>query len=276
MTREVPRRPASSRTPTSRPRRIAGRGSGVVSPSEVETESTPQETDEAADLADTVDEVETAEPVETEQTQETPETEIPETETPASDAEDPQRDLGSLFASRRTTAVLVVVAAVLAMVAAGLGIWLWQHDEDPAPVSKPTEGEIAVPEGRPVLLSAADAQEAVAAGAEAASTIVATSYQDYDEQVEEAAALMTDEFAEEYRQTAEDVKQKILDSKTEVQVTIVAQGVVRANTSEVQGLLFLNQYSSKDGGETTYTPYRALVTVVHTDSGWLVSGLDTQ
>ena len=87
---------------------------------------------------------------------------------------------------------------------------------------------------------------------------------------------MTDEFAVEYRQTAEDVKQRILDTKTEVQVRIVAQGVVRANTSEVEALLFLNQYSTKDGGETTYTPYRALVTVVHTDGGWLVSGLDTQ
>jgi Mce-associated membrane protein len=72
------------------------------------------------------------------------------------------------------------------------------------------------------------------------------------------------------------VKQDVLDTKTEVQVRIVAQGVVRANTSQVQALLFLNQYSSKDGGKTTYTPYRALVTMVHTKSGWLVSGLDTQ
>jgi len=44
----------------------------------------------------------------------------------------------------------------------------------------------------------------------------------------------------------------------------------------VQALVFLNQYVSKDGGDTTYTPYRALVTVVHTDRGWLVSGLDTK
>jgi Mce-associated membrane protein len=171
----------------------------------------------------------------------------------------------------------VTVAGLLALVAAGLGIWLWQHEPDSVTPRPAKSGEpIVVPADRPVLLSAADAQEAVAAGAEAASTIVATSYQDYDEQVEEAASLMTEEFAAEYRQTAADVRQKILDSKTEVQVTIVAQGVVRANTSEVEALLFLNQYSSKGGGKTTYTPYRALVTVVHTNTGWLVSGLDTQ
>ena len=57
---------------------------------------------------------------------------------------------------------------------------------------------------------------------------------------------------------------------------MVAQGVVHATRTEVQALVFLNQYVSKDGGDTTYTPYRALVTVVHTDRGWLVSALDTK
>ena len=259
MSRDVPRRPVSSRTPTPRPRRVAGRGAPAGSSPDTGEETTAPETA----------------PVETAPA-ETPlvETEAPD-EAPDEAPERSRRDLGELFASRRTTTVLAVAALVLALVAGGLGIWLWQHDEEPLP-ARPTDGAIAVPAGRPVLLSAADAQVAVAAAAEAASTIVATSYKDYDEQVEEAVALMTEAFAEEYRQTAEDVKQRILDTKTEVQVTIVAQGVVRANTSEVQALLFLNQYSSKNEGETTYTPYRALVTVVHTESGWLVSDLDTQ
>lgn len=237
MSSDVPRRPVSSRTPTPRPRRVAGRGAPSGPPPEAGEETEAEAPDEAPERS--------------------------------------QRDLGELFASRRTTTVLMAVTVVLALLASGLGIWLWQHDEDPVQ-ARPTDGAIAVPAGRPVLLSAADAQVAVAAAAEAASTIVATSYKDYDEQVEEAAALMTEAFAEEYRQTAEDVKQKILDTRTEVQVTIVAQGVVRANASEVQALLFLNQYSSKNEGKTTYTPYRALVTVVHTESGWLVSDLDTQ
>ena len=46
---------------------------------------------------------------------------------------------------------------------------------------------------------------------------------------------------------------------------MVAQGVVHATRTEVQALVFLNQYVSKDAGDTTYTPYRVLVTVVHTD-----------
>ena len=87
---------------------------------------------------------------------------------------------------------------------------------------------------------------------------------------------MTAAFAKEYRQTAEDIKADFVAAKTDIQVRVVAQGVVHATRTEVQALLFLNQYVSKDGGDTTYTPYRALVTVVHTDRGWLVSDLDTK
>jgi Mce-associated membrane protein len=263
MNKDLPRRPASSRNPTSRPRKVAGRGSSAPAP-------TPE-----ADAPN-----EPVEPVEPVSLAKPPARDSGRTEMaapPGDGLETTDTQPGSLFASRRTTSVLMAVGVVLALVAAGLGIWLWQHDEDPVTTARdPDSNAIVVPEGRPVLLTSDEAEHAVAAAAEAASTIVATSYKDYDAQVDEAAGLMTDEFAEEYRQTAADVKQKILDTKTEVQVRIVAQGVVRANTSEVQALLFLNQYSSKDGGETTYTPYRALVTVVHTDTGWLVSGLDTQ
>lgn len=262
MTKNTPRRPVSSRAPTSRPRRIAGRGSGAAPAAE------PATTQPVA--AETPPEV-----VEPDEVLEPSAPAAPTEPDLVSPSEGTGPGLGGFFASPRTTRVLLTIAAVMALVAGGLGIWLWQHEG--AESVQPSAGEgISVPEGRPVVIGAEDAQEAVAAAAEAANTIVATSHENYDEQVDEAAALMTEEFAAEYRQTAEDVKQRILDSKTEVQVRIVAQGVVRANTSEVEALLFLNQYSSKDGGETTYTPYRALVTVVNTDGGWLVSGLDTQ
>ena len=51
---------------------------------------------------------------------------------------------------------------------------------------------------------------------------------------------------------------------------------MHATRTEVQALVFLNHYVSKDAGDTTYTPYRVLVTVLHTDRGWLVSALDTK
>ena len=88
---------------------------------------------------------------------------------------------------------------------------------------------------------------------------------------------MTDDFAKEYRQTADDIKDDFVAAKTELQVRGGRRRAsCRRARTQVQALLFLNQYVSKDGGDTAYTPYRALVTVVHTDQGWLVSDIETK
>lgn len=68
---------------------------------------------------------------------------------------------------------------------------------------------------------------------------------------------MTGPFAAEYRQTIE------------LQIKVVAAGVVRASSQQVQALLFLNQYVKEAGQDTTFTPYRALVTsCTPTTAGW--------
>jgi Mce-associated membrane protein len=204
-----------------------------------------------------------------------------ETTTPT-DQGDP--GLGALFDSRRATRVLIVLALVLAVVAGGLFSYRTVTGDDSggsghpdaSATAPPPNGVIEVPKGRPVLISGADATDAVAAAAKAAQTILSASYKDFDKQVTDAASLMTPDFAKQFKQTKSDIRTSFIAAKTEVQVRIVAQGVVRANRAQVQALLFLNQYVTKDGKDTTYTPYRALVTVVHTDKGWLVSDLDTK
>jgi Mce-associated membrane protein len=162
--------------------------------------------------------------------------------------------------------VLVSVVVVLALAAGGLFAWdALRDDEGP---SKKSE--------RPVLISGDDATAAVDAAAKSATTIFTRSYDQYDDQIDAATGLMTPAFAKKFRTTAEDVKPDFVAAKTKQDVRVVAQGVVHATRSEVQALIFMNYYVSKDGKDTTYTPYRALVTVVHTDRGWLVSDVDTQ
>jgi Mce-associated membrane protein len=191
-------------------------------------------------------------------------------ETPDSTVETPDSTekpgLAALFDSRRATTVLLSLVAVLALVAGGLFAWDAARGDD----------DEAKPSTQPVVIGGDDATAGVEAAAKAAETIIATSYQDYDKQLDEASELMTAAFARDYRQTAEDIKDDFVAAKTEVQARVVAQGVVHATRTEVQALVFLNQYVSKDSGDTTYTPYRVLVTVVHTDRGWLVSALDTK
>ena len=79
-------------------------------------------------------------------------------------------------------------------------------------------------------------------------------YKNYDEQVDQAVSKMDDEFADQYRQRAEDVRQEFVGAKKEVQVEVAAAGVVRASENEVKALLFLNQYVTTDGKDTSYSP----------------------
>ncbi len=87
---------------------------------------------------------------------------------------------------------------------------------------------------------------------------------------------MTDSLPQQFRETAEDVKGDFVAAKTEQEVKVVAASVVQASSQQVRALLFLDQYVAKQGKGTAVTPYRALVTVVHTDSGWLVSNIETR
>ena len=110
--------------------------------------------------------------------------------------------------------------------------------------------------------------------AQAADLILSASTADYDEQVEQAVATMTDPFAVEFRQTKADVRGGFVAAMTEVTVDISAQGVVSATDDEVVALLFLTQTTQKgtDGGVTP-VQYRVTVTMVNTADGWLVSDL---
>ena len=266
MTRQNPRRPASSRTPVSRPRRVAGQGSTPAETSS-EGEAPPVDLTNApaepppADLTQAPAEPPPVEPVETTAAEAPTE---PSAEPPAE-----KPGLAALFDSRRATSILLGVVAVLALVAGGLFAFDALRDDDDG-------GGGAKPSTQPVVIGSDDATEGVEAAAKAAETILTRSYQDYDQQLEDATALMTDAFAEEFRQTAGEVEEEFVAAKTDQQARVVAQGVVHATRTEVQALVFLNQYVSKDAGDTTYTPYRVLVTVLHTDRGWLVSALDTK
>lgn len=173
-------------------------------------------------------------------------------------------------------ALALVVLAGLAL--AGALIYDRGRDADGGTAPEALAGGIAVPGDRPVLVSEPTWQEGVDAAARAAQEIVAVDHARYDREVDEAAALMTDDFAETYRRTAARVRQQIIDRKTVVQAEVAARGVVRANETRLQALVFLNQLVRREddrGATNVITPYKVLVTMVHTDHGWFVDRLDT-
>ena len=162
---------------------------------------------------------------------------------------------------------LTVAAVVLALVGVGEAVYLLR---DPTPT---------VSASRPVVTGDLAQRAAVETAARSTEQILSTSYQDYEGQVAQATTKMTDTFAREYRATADGLADKYAEQRLKLTVKAVAQGVVQASPSQVKALLFLNQYVEKvvDGKpSTSFAQYRALVTVVHTDHGWLVSDLQTQ
>ncbi len=169
---------------------------------------------------------------------------------------------------RRTTIALVVALVVL------LGIGIAEI------VYLTRDATATVSAARPVVTGEVSHRAAVETAARSTDEILSTSYENYDEQVEQATAKMTDSFAAEYRETAEGLRDQYVDQQTEAPGTRwSAQSVVQASPEQVQALLFLNQYVEKvENGEprTDYAQYRALVTVVRTDQGWLVSDIETK
>ncbi|KAA1429126.1 hypothetical protein [Nocardioides antri] len=273
MSKPAPRRP--SRTTTPRPRKIAGRD---VSPADAvePAEAPPAEAPEATQTPRPAGTSERPRP-------------RPQTKQARDEVDAPAGDGSDALASTRLFRALLVLVGVLVVVLVLQGLWFYllgRTDDDRAPAADSSTSEdgeyvpISVTSGRPVVLTQLAVQEGVEAAAAAAQIMFSRDYQTYDEGVDNAVTLMTESFAEQYRGTAADVRRESIQAKTVVQIRVVAQGVVRTTDTELEALVFLNQYTT-NGGEgpgatTTYTPYRALLKMVHTDKGWLVDGVDTK
>jgi Mce-associated membrane protein len=160
-------------------------------------------------------------------------------------------------------ALAVAVVALLGILAAQ-GWYLW------------LAGELKPTAERPVTVSDLSQATAVDAARAAAEEILSTSWEDYDAQAEQAKSLMTETYAIEYDETSDDIKDAFVAARTAVDMRVVWAGVYRASAEQVQALLFLDQVVTRGESGLRTTPYRALVTVVSTDRGWLVSAIETR
>jgi Mce-associated membrane protein len=167
--------------------------------------------------------------------------------------------------SSRLTVVLVV--AVVLLVAVGL--------LELAYFKGPLRDDPRVTSERPVLIDDLAAKSAVDIAAQAAVKFSERSYEKYDKQVDEAAAMMTTAYAEQFRQTTDEIKDEFVAAQTEVTVELEAQAVMSASEKQVQALIFLTQYTSKKDVTTTFTPFRIKVTLIKAGTSWLVSAVDT-
>lgn len=248
---QTPRRPVRpARTPTSRPRRIAGQGRDVADVADVAGAEAQPDAEVAPPAEPTV-----VVPVAEERVDLTKHAEPEPVPDPA----------GSEPPSRRRVVGLVV--AIVVLLAVGIGELVYLASDD-APDTGPISAD------RPVQVPDLEVRRVVDQAATAADLILSASSTDYDAQVEEATATMTDAFAEQYRTTKADIEERFVAQQTEVVVDISAQGVVSASEDEIVALVFLTQTTQKGTrGGVTPVQYRVTVTMVDTADGWLVSDL---
>jgi Mce-associated membrane protein len=166
--------------------------------------------------------------------------------------------------TRTLTGVLGVVVLALLGVLAAEAWYLWGVS-----ASTPTAA-------RPVVIGDIDAQTAVSTAAQDAARIFTTSWRGYDAHLSEVTPSMTDRFAHIYRAGAAAVRHRVVASRSRMTTRVAASGVVRASPGQVVALVFLDQRTVADGGRPSYDERPALVTMVHTDRGWLVDNVQTQ
>lgn len=263
MTRPTPRRPASSRGAVNRPRKIAGQSGST--PADVVDDSVAPEPTGAGTTATTA-------PPSTDDVDAAP---VRKDDGPAA----PARETAPVLASPGVTRMLVRILAVLVAVLLLQALWWVRHTwfvDEPAKPSEAT-GAIAVPADRPVIENELAWKEGVDVAAQAVQAMMTRSYETYDADVDKAAEFLTDDFAEEFRTTTDDVKQAFVAKEAVMGVEVRAQAVVRANDAELQALVLFDQTTVTTAGEdpkTVTSDFRALVTLVHTDQGWFVDRLD--
>ena len=128
---------------------------------------------------------------------------------------------------------------------------------------------------RPVVSGTVAHRSAVESAARSTTEILSYGFEDFDAQVDDATSKMTASFAAEFRETTATLKDGFVEDRITQEVRVVASSVVTASDEEVRALLFLDQYVAQAGEATSVTPYRALVTVVRGDGGWVVSDIAT-
>jgi Mce-associated membrane protein len=162
------------------------------------------------------------------------------------------------------TRVLAVLTLGLCVSIAAEAWYLWG-------VSSPTPTA-----ARPVVIGDIDARAAVDTAAQDAARIFTTTWRGYGAHLARVTPLMTDRFAAQYRSSAGPVQRRIVASRTSTSTRVAGSGVLEASPDRVVALVFLDQRTVAHGAAPSYDARRALLTMVHSDRGWLVDNVQTQ
>lgn len=185
-----------------------------------------------------------------------------------------------LLASHKVTRMLLVLLGIATLALVLQGVWWGVHTMRDEPKAKETtDGLLAAEPDRPLTMNEVASAEGIDAAAAAVEAMMTRNWREYDMDVEEASLLLTASFAAEFRELTGDVKDQFVEAKAISKADILAQALVRTSDTEIQVLLFLDKTTTRTAGSdpgTVVEPYKALATMVHTDEGWFLEELETR
>ena len=120
------------------------------------------------------------------------------------------------------------------------------------------------------------ARAAQTAAERAVVPVLAYDYQDLETGQEQAQALMTGSYREEYDKLFAVIEENAPSTRTKVDVSVVSSGIVRASDDRVQVLVFVDRPTTNKAS-TEPVVYRDQVTVSmqRVDGEWLVDDMAT-
>lgn len=179
---------------------------------------------------------------------------------------------------------LVAVLMVLVLAASGLTAWLAIDDPDPAGPASTATGdgdEPTIKDGVYLVGSIpdSDAKAALEAAVDAVPAALSYDFRSLDKSLENATALMTESFGEEYRDIFDRTTRQRATADEAVTTTLVrAAGVTTAiKDDSVTCLVYLNQFLLASKGKKpseSYTAARVHVKLKKVDGTWKVDDLE--
>ncbi len=160
------------------------------------------------------------------------------------------------LASQRLLRGLVALCVVLAATA-GYAWWRSEHRADEA---------LATAQVRDAGLQAAT---------ELTQRVLTYDWKTLEQDVEDAKAVLTPSFRDEYDETMAKVKGQTVENQVELVASVVASSVVTATEKKVVALVFVNQVSTAKGSTNPRLDQnRVLVTLARDGGEWRVSKMD--
>lgn len=162
----------------------------------------------------------------------------------------------SRVAMRRPVRTMTVLSVLAAVLAAAVGAAVYFRSE-----------QIAAAEARTEVVDAARA---------GVTKVLSYHYKTFDDDVDAAATVLTDDFRQQYRELMTGVvRQSARKDRTVTNVAVSRASVISASQDEAEALLFVNQTTTgrgKKGPELIGS--RVRVTLVKSDAGeWRISAM---